>query len=85
VSSQSPPSSSPPDPGVNAPKRLDLDRYDAPRSYHASRAFAEMSVQRAQVAAAAKKKSARSKVWLAAIAIVVVSALAGAVLARHYV
>lgn len=44
-----------------------------------------MSVQRAQVAAAAKKKSARSKVWLAAIAIVVVSALAGAVLARHYV
>jgi hypothetical protein len=63
---------------------LDLDRYDAPRSYHASRAFAEMSAARAE-ALERKKRRRRSKVWLAAVAVVVVTAVAGAVLARHYV
>jgi hypothetical protein len=45
-----------PPPEAPPPQRLDFGPYDAPKSYHASRAFAEMQ-ERAERRAAKKKRS----------------------------
>jgi hypothetical protein len=87
VSPQSPPSSSP-GPRIEVKDRLDLDKYDAPRSHHASRAFAEMTEARlaqARLAAAQpEKKASRTKLWLVVALVVLGTAATSVLLARHF-
>ena len=77
----SPPASpAQPAPEGPPPQRLEFGRYDAPKSYHASRAFADMQ-ERAALRAQAKKR--RGLLLLAGLGIcLVVFVSMGRVLAR---
>jgi len=70
-----------PPPEAPPPQRLDFGPYDAPKSYHASRAFAEMQ-ERAELRAAKKKRSVLVIVGLAVAVLVLLSL--GNLLARLF-
>lgn len=69
-----------PAPEAPPPQRLEFGRYDAPKSYHASRAFADMQ-ERAEQRAQAKKR--RGLLLLAGLGVcLIVLASMGNMLAR---
>jgi hypothetical protein len=69
-----------PAPEAPAPQRLEFGRYDAPKSYHASRAFAEMQ-ERAALRAQTRKR--RGLLLLAGVGVCLVVLISmGNMLAR---